>query len=246
MTSPQQPPNHRFSPPRQRNLERATELALAALAGQSEEQLRWLGAEPTNFRSPPGDRWRLLVLGQPLDFNFAAGPIATSDGQEVGPQWRILVLHYLGINSRPEPRQPHVTFADLATARSYAGVYHGRVIARLCATAGRNAQTLRGAAAGLAGRPVAVCSDRLDAVEEELTADRPDESGHYEPVSGDMAFDFDVFPRLTLRLIWHTPDEEFPPSATLLLPDNIEELFCPEDIVVLSECLVARLSGRPF
>jgi len=54
---------------------------------------------------------------------------------------------------------------------------------------------------------------------------------------------FDVFPRLTLRLVWHAPDEEFPPSATLLLPDNIEAFFVAEDIVVLSECLVARLGG---
>ena len=57
---------------------------------------------------------------------------------------------------------------------------------------------------------------------------------------------FDELPRVSLRLIWHAADEEFPPSATLLLPANIEEYFCSEDIVVLSECLVARLGGRPY
>jgi hypothetical protein len=30
------------------------------------------------------------------------------------------------------------------------------------------------------------------------------------------------------------------------LPRNIEDYFCSEDIVVLSECLVSRLCGRPF
>ena len=113
------------------------------------------------------------------------------------------------------PRRTH----DLATARSYAGVYDGRVIARLCHTAGRDAETLGAAAARLGGQPVE---------------------------AGDAAFDFRIFPRLTLRLIWHAPDEEFPPLATLLLPGNVESYFCSEDVVVLSESLVARLGGRPF
>ena len=114
---------------------------------------------------------------------------------------------------------PTIIFADLATARSYAGVYQGRVIARLCATAGRDAAKLSAAAASLGGKPAA---------------------------GGDAAFDFDIFPRISLRLIWHAPDDEFPASATLLLPANLESYLCSEDIVVLSESLVSRLGGRPF
>ncbi len=54
------------------------------------------------------------------------------------------------------------------------------------------------------------------------------------------------FPACTLRLVWHAPDDEFPPAATLLLPANIESYFCIEDVVVLCERLVSRLCGRPF
>ena len=89
----------------------------------------------------------------------------------------------------------------------------------MCATAGRDAQKLSAASKSLGGQ----------------AAD-----------AGDVAFDFDVFPRLSLRLVWYAPDEEFAPSATLLLPGNVESYFCAEDIVVLSECLVSRLGGRPF
>jgi hypothetical protein len=200
-------------PLKQQNLQRAVELAVDALADQSEEQMRWLGAERL------GDRWSLPVLGQPLEADVSAGLVVTAAGEAVGLPWRILVLHYLAVRSRPEPREPGVTFADLATARSYAGVYHGRVIARLCGTAGRTAETLRVAAADLGAEPIA---------------------------AGDAAFDFRVFPRLTLRLVWHAADDEFPATATLLLPDNIEEFLPAEDVVVLSESLVARLGGRPF
>ena len=64
--------------------------------------------------------------------------------------------------------------------------------------------------------------------------------------AGDLAFDFVVFPRFSVRLVWHSPDDEFPSSATLLLPANAESYFCSEDLVVLSERLVSRLAGRPF
>lgn len=192
---------------------RATELGFQAVAGQSHEQLLWLGA------AGPGDCWRLPVLGDTFQVDLAARRVTASDGHEVGPSWRILALHHLAIGGRPERQGPEITFADLPTSRSYTGVYQGRVIGRLCATAGRDAQRLRTAAATIGGR---------------------------EATGGEAAFDFDVFPRLALRLIWHAPDEEFPPSATLLLPGNIESYFCAEDIVVLSESLVARLGGRPF
>ena len=200
-------------PSPQDNLKVATERAFAALADQPEEQLRWLGAEPVE------GRWPLRVLDDTLEVDLAARRMTTSAGADVGPAWRILVLHYLAVDKRPEPSPPEITFADLPTARSYAGVYQGRVISRLCGTVGRDANRLREGARSLGGQPI-------------------DE--------GDAAFDFRIFPRVTVRLIWHAPDDEFAASATLLLPANIESYFCSEDIVVLSESLVARLAGKPF
>ena len=91
------------------------------------------------------------------------------------------------------------------------------MIERLCATAGQSVEKLRAAAAALGGRTV---------------------------TGGDAAFDFDVFPRFPVRLVWHAPDDEFPSSATLLLPANAESYFCSEDLVVLSERLMSRLAGR--
>jgi hypothetical protein len=203
----------RLGLPAQTNLARATEMAFASVSNQPEEQLVWLGAQRQ------GDAWRLPALDGALHLDLSARRITTSIGREVGPHWGILALHYLAVSSRPEERKPQTTFAELATARSYSEVYHQRVIARLCATVGRDAQTLSAAADKLGGR-------RAD--------------------GGDLAFDFDVFPRLPVRLIWYAADEEFAPSATLLLPGNVESYFCSEDIVVLSERLVSRLGRRPF
>ena len=201
------------APPPQQNLQRAAELAFQGLARQSAEQVQWLGAACED------SLWCLPVLGGNFHIDLVARQVTTSDGRPVGPSWRILTLHYLAIAARPEPCEPEITFAELLTARSYADVYHRRVIGRLCATAGRDASRLRPAAEALGGRAVP---------------------------GGDLAFQFAMFPRLAVQLVWYASDDEFPPSATLLLPRNAESYLCPEDLVVLSECLVARLGGRPF
>jgi len=201
------------TPPRQENLTTAINRGFDALADQPEEQILWLGAEQVS------DRWRLSVLNDAFEIDVAQRRVTTSDGSPVGPHWTILAIHYLAVPSRPERCEPEITFADLATARSYAGVYNARTVDRLCHTAGRDAETLTAAAERIGGRPV---------------------------TGGDEAFDFDLFPRLSIRLIWYGPDLEFGASATLLLPSNIESYLCAEDTVVLSEGLVARLGGRPF
>jgi hypothetical protein len=200
-------------PGRQDNLQRAEALGFAALATQTPDQFLWLGAIAT------GTSWRLSVLDDAMLVDLAAKRITVTSGQEVGPAWRILALHYLAITARPERLDPQITFADLPGGRTYSSVYQQRAIARLCATAGRDEQRMRSAALALGGS---------------------------EATGGDVAFDFAVFPRLGLRAIWHARDDEFPPSATLLLPSNIESYFCIEDIVVLSERLVSRLGGGRF
>ena len=202
-------------PAPQQNFDTAAKLGFEAVEEQPAEQLLWLGAQPRQYG------WQVPVLNDVLEVDLSAKRVSTSAGQGVRPPWTILTLHYLAITARPEQQAPEVTFADLATARSYAGVYHARVVARLCATAGRDAQRLGAAAGALGGRSGA-------------------------QAAGDAAFDFSVFPRVSVRLVWHAPDEEFPPSATLLLPENIESYFCSEDIVVLSELLVSRLGGGRF
>jgi len=160
--------------------------------------------------------WRLRVLDDTLQIDASSGLVTASRGEPVRSAWQVLTLHYLGVADRPELRAPQITFADLPSGRGYANVYHQRVIGRLCATAGRHRTTLD---------------------------QRAEVLGAVSAEGGDAAFDLDVFPRLRIRLVWHAGDDEFPPTATFLLPDNVEEFFCTEDIVVLCESCVARLGG---
>lgn len=195
-------------PPPQHNLQSARDIAVEALCDQTPEQLIWLGA------SKADGHWRLPSLSDELCVDLDSGLI-TRDGQDVGPAWHVLTLHYLNIRTQPEPREPEITFATLPGARAYAVVSDGRVNRRLCATVGRDRPTLQAAAECLGARFVE---------------------------GGDLAFEVDFFPRIPIRTIWHAADDEFPPSCTLLLPANIESFLCIEDIVVVSESLVSRLT----
>ena len=203
-------------PPPQHNMQQAADRAIQQLARQESDQLQWLGARRD------GELWRLTVLENELAVDLSAGrvwDVQAGEGREVNVMWRILVLHYLCIQGRPETLTPQIVFAELPECRAYDGVYRGRVIARLCATAGRDEATLRRGMELVRGRQVE---------------------------GGDLSFDLRAFPRLDLRLVWYRGDEEFPPSASLLLPPNIREFFVGEDVVVLSERVAARLAGKPF
>jgi hypothetical protein len=166
-----------------------------------------------------GPQWRLPVLDGVLLADPGTGGVFRADGGKVHPTWQILTLHYFAIRSRPTEQPPEVTFASFPSARTYAVVYEKRVNRRLCAGVGKNVTLLHSAATAIGARFVP---------------------------GGELAFDVRVFPRLSIRLIWHAGDEELPPSCTLLVPANSEAFYCTEDIVVLSESFVSRLSGRPF
>lgn len=168
---------------------------------------------------PGAPGWRLPVLGDVFEVDARGGTVRLASGAQVGDAWQVLALHYLAVSGRPEPQPPEITFADLPMARGYAEVYHQRAAARVASAFGRDTVRLWAAACALGGRPLRLA---------------------------DAAFDFDVFPRICVRLVWYAGDEEFSPSATWLLPRNIEAFFCAEDVVVLSERLAARLAGRPF
>ena len=167
--------------------------------------------------SPGG--WELPVLGDSLWIGGSSGLVATMNAEPVRPGWQVLVLHYLSVCDRPARQPPEVAFADLPAGRGYAEVYRKRTVGRLCATVGRTRESLYTAAVAIGGRKTAA-----------------------EP----LTFVFDVFPRLAAGLVWHAPDAEFPAEATWLLPPNIEIYLSTEDIVVLCECCVSRLEGKPF
>ena len=168
-------------------------------------------------------RYELPVLDAAFVVDLPRGNVtrATADDGAAGAApvrmvWQILAVHYLSA-SPPWPDSARwISFADIVEARGYEPVYRGRVLGRLCATAGRDRETF-----------VRAC--------ERVGAERLD--------WGDEGFRFPVFPRLSAIIAWYRGDEDFPPNASFVYPDNIQSLLPIEDVIVLSEAVVSRLQG---
>ncbi|MFO8007879.1 MAG: DUF3786 domain-containing protein [Candidatus Brocadiia bacterium] len=130
--------------------------------------------------------------------------------------WQILVLNYLAAE-RPAPPTEFVSFADFAEGRGYESAYRGRVNQRLSHTVGRQGDTLKAAVEGLDGTIV-----------------------EGDPMRCILRF----FPLLEFQVVRHEGDEDFPPSCTVLMPDNTLQIFSLEDGIVAAERLVSALEGK--
>jgi hypothetical protein len=60
---------------------------------------------------------------------------------------------------------------------------------------------------------------------------------------GDAGFEFQLFPKVPVRLIFYAGDAEFAPEANILFDRSIGGMLSPEDIAWLSGMLVYRLIG---
>lgn len=167
--------------------------------------------------SESASRLILPVLAGAFHIDLDAGKLTDQIGQDVSVYWAVLALHYLQGRLAPESIEPYISFMDVPDARGYAKPYQGRVIQRFLHTLGRDGTTFTSAAQALAAQPI-------DA--------------------GDIAYEFAVFPRAHLRIIWYRGDDEIPPGVSFVYAQNIVDIFCVEDIVVMSGLLVGALSSK--
>jgi len=137
-------------------------------------------------------------------------------GQQAGLVWQILALNYLGARE-PRPPRGFRSFADFPQGRGYQKAFDERVVARLSETAGRDGESLAQAAERLGSVP----------------------TGH-DP----MRCIFHFFPLLEFQVARYEGDEDFPPSCSVLLSDNLLSLFSMEDGIVAAERLVSALEGK--
>ncbi len=58
---------------------------------------------------------------------------------------------------------------------------------------------------------------------------------------GDFSYEFDVFPKVPITIIYYKGDEDFPPSLDFLFDKLIQYIFSQEDVVVLCNLLSKRI-----
>ena len=134
--------------------------------------------------------------------------------KEVPLQEQILILHYLQADLPGQPLGDWVAYREISGAAFYYAAFLKRAVDPLKKVFGQNIVGLKDAAVRLNGIAVKF---------------------------GDAGFDFQVFPKVPVRLILHAGDDEFPAEASILFDRSIERMLSPEDIAWLAGMVVYRL-----
>jgi hypothetical protein len=128
----------------------------------------------------------------------------------------ILLLHYLTqkLKKLPSPTGKWIGFRELPGGEGYFPVFQKRVLAPLAEKFGAHPETLFTA------------GERFQAQKSGL---------------GAFAIILSPLENIPLFISVYPQDEEFGPEANLSFAENIRQIFCTEDIVVLSETVAHSL-----
>lgn len=203
-------------PPRQKAYEMALVLAWVHFREIPDTDLRALGAN-----ADENGHVTLQVLGSVVGIDRERGTVEVT-GVRAPTELAVCALHYLSANlpnGAPPDTGQLVSFNDIPAMRGYYVPYSGRVLGRLTRRFGAEAADLGASAAELGGSP--------------------------EPL-GDIGYRFDFFPHVPVRLTYFLGDDEFPPETNMLYNESITGLLPPEDVIVMSELLAARLCGKQW
>jgi hypothetical protein len=109
-----------------------------------------------------------------------------------------------------------VAYREIPGASFYFGAFSKRAIDPLKKVFGNNLSGFHAAAAKLAGKPIS---------------------------DGDAGYEFDIFPKVPVRLIVWEGDEEFAPEGNILFDESIGGILPVEDVAWLAGMLVYRLAA---
>jgi hypothetical protein len=160
--------------------------------------------------------YTLELLGHKLtaaypDFALTCEPVSAA---LTGHAAQILVLRYLIRGRRTAWRGKFLSYRELPWGEVYDSNFNGRCRVRLARTFGGNTDAFRAAAEALGGSPANI---------------------------GDAAYDLPFPGGITVRVILHEGDDEFPATSQFLFSDNISSAWDAEDLAALGEVIISAL-----
>jgi hypothetical protein len=190
----------------------ARKLAIEKLATDSFGKI----LQRTGFESVATDQFRVPFLNRVYHIGFPELEFEDeADAQkEVPIQEQILLLHYMLSPASPFLTGNWVSYREIPGASFYYSAFVRRAIDPLKKVFGHNVDGLLGAGEILGGQTID---------------------------SGDVGYEFRLFPHVPVRLILWAGDDEFPSEANMVFEENIKEILSPEDIAWLAGMLVYRL-----
>ncbi|MFH0731082.1 MAG: DUF3786 domain-containing protein [Pseudomonadota bacterium] len=151
------------------------------------------------------------------DFEFKETSADKGDGAlEIPLQEQVLILHYMMAETDARPVDKWVAYREIPGASFYFGPFTKRAIDPLKKVFGNHLSGFHAAAAKLAGKPIS---------------------------DGDAGYEFNIFPKVPVRLIVWEGDEEFAPEGNILFDESIGGILPVEDVAWLAGMVVYRLAA---
>jgi len=166
-----------------------------------------------------GGDFELEILGTRALYDASKGRLRAEDGTDLPLRQEVVLLHYLCTADGTLVTGKEVSFSQIPGAAFYDPVFAARIRGRTAGTFGSVTDLFEKAAMGLG-------ATKVD--------------------SGDLAVQFRALPRVPITIVLWRGDEEFEPSSNFLFDRSISSYLCVEDIVVLCEELVSKLTKLAF
>ena len=198
--------------PRIDDYKNAKKLAIEKLATASFNSI----LRRTGFETAEPDRFRVPFLNRVYHIGFPEFDFEdeVESEAEIPIQEQILILHYMQSPVPSLATDSWVSYREIPGASFYYSAFVKRAIDPLKKVFGQNVDDLLRAGEILGGKTID---------------------------TGDVGYEFRLFPNIRLRLILWAGDDEFPAEANIVFDENIKEILSPEDIAWLAGMLVYRL-----
>ena len=198
--------------PRIDDYKNSRKLAIEKLATDSFDAI----LQRTGFVSDAPNRLRVPFLNRIYQIGFPEFDFKdkVESKSEVPIQEQILILHYMLSPAPPVFADTWVSYREIPGASFYYSAFVKRAIDPLKKVFGQNVDGLLRAGEILGAKTID---------------------------TGDVGYEFRLFPHIPLRLILWAGDDEFPSEANIVFDKNIKDILSPEDIAWLSGMLVYRL-----
>lgn len=131
------------------------------------------------------------------------------------PAAQILLLRYLTGGRLTPGTGGYLSYRDIPWGEVYYANFSGRCLKRLAYSFSGKGEAVARKMAVLGGRPYS---------------------------KGDIGWEFNFMPGLSIRFAIWEADDEFPPSAQILFSDNFPDAFSAEDIAFVGDIFIKILS----
>jgi len=159
----------------------------------------------------------IRLLGREYALTSGDFRLVDASGVDAHPFDRVLALHYLCAEGRPQESGEYASFRELPSGTFYWGPFRARSSAIIETVAGNDPELLR---LGLAGFEVTPFP------------------------AGDVGAAVHAIGVVRIALVYRAGDDEFPPSAEVLFDSVVRRVFGTEDAAVLAERFAVRLVGE--